>query len=412
MIKPLHIKNFHIQRFRLFESILVKNLGCINLIAGKNNAGKSSFLEAIKLYASNISAPVLIELMESRQETWVIQQQSYLSNHPVRNLFFNYCLPSIDAPGIVLGETEETGESKQMQILLVSYLDKINDRGEITRTRLSSNDLRLNSTLQDVNVYLAVRQGKKTRSLFRLQKDFERYSKTSRTMFREKVGNFQYPWQEVPTARIDDRQLAALWDLIGLTRLSDEVIAALQLIEPRVRAIAFVEHLDRSPLSTTSMIGKKRIPVVKLAHLEDPLPLKSLGDGIMRLFHIWVTLVNAKDGILLIDEFENGLHWTIQPEVWNLLFCLSEQLNIQVFATTHSRDCIASFASTWQKNPVPEVDRSKAIIHTYLAWQKEPGRPMGQSITAKVLDPNLEIALSFITWIRTLFVSDSGAIEI
>ena len=52
----------------------------------------------------------------------------------------------------------------------------------------------------------------------------------------------------------------------------------------------------------------------------------------------------AKNGILLIDEFENGLHYSIQEKVWKLIFDLSEQLHIQVFATTHSWDCIESFA--------------------------------------------------------------------
>jgi AAA15 family ATPase/GTPase len=41
--------------------------------------------------------------------------------------------------------------------------------------------------------------------------------------------------------------------------------------------------------------------------------LKSLGDGITRFFHIIVALVNAQNGILLVDEFENGLYWKVQP---------------------------------------------------------------------------------------------------
>ena len=48
-------------------------------------------------------------------------------------------------------------------------------------------------------------------------------------------------------------------------------------------------------------------------------------------------------------------------------------------------------------------DRSKAFIHTWLAWQKEPGRPMGLSITAKVLRNNPAIAQNFITWLKQLY---------
>jgi len=50
-----------------------------------------------------------------------------------------------------------------------------------------------------------------------------------------------------------------------------------------------------------------------------------------------------------------------------------------------------------------EVHRSKAVIHTYLAWQDEPGRPLGQAITAQALVPNKETAVSFTDWLTNLF---------
>jgi predicted ATPase len=136
--------------------------------------------------------------------------------------------------------------------------------------------------------------------------------------------------------------LAALWDRIGLTDLGEEVIAGLRLIEPTITGVAFVEGTDGAS-------GNRRIPLVKISNVSEPLALKSLGDGIMRLFHIIVALVNARDGILLIDEFENGLHWSVQPKIWKTVFRLAEKLNVQVFATTHSRDCIAGFEEAWNE---------------------------------------------------------------
>lgn len=53
-----------------------------------------------------------------------------------------------------------------------------------------------------------------------------------------------------------------------------------------------------------------------------------------------------------------------------------------------------------------EVHRSKAIIHTYLAWRNEPGRPLGQAITAQALRPDTANALSFVEWLRRLFGED------
>jgi predicted ATP-dependent endonuclease of OLD family len=54
-------------------------------------------------------------------------------------------------------------------------------------------------------------------------------------------------------------------------------------------------------------------------------------------------LANAADGILLVDEIENGLHYTLQPEVWRFILQVATRLNVQVFATTHSSDCVRAF---------------------------------------------------------------------
>ena len=90
--------------------------------------------------------------------------------------------------------------------------------------------------------------------------------------------------------------------------------------------------------------------MVRLEGMQEPFSLKSMGDGILRLFQIVLALVNAQDGILLIDEMENGLHWSIQPKVWDVVFRLAEKLDIQIFATTHSRDGIEAFDAVWKKN--------------------------------------------------------------
>ncbi len=70
-----------------------------------------------------------------------------------------------------------------------------------------------------------------------------------------------------------------------------------------------------------------------------------MGDGMNRILTIILALVNATDSYLLIDEFENGLHYTVQEDLWKMIFKLAKELNVQVFATTHSDDCIHAFES-------------------------------------------------------------------
>jgi AAA15 family ATPase/GTPase len=64
----------------------------------------------------------------------------------------------------------------------------------------------------------------------------------------------------------------------------------------------------------------------------------------LRILQLVLKVFSAKGGFLLIDEFENGLHYSVQEKVWALLFQLSKELNIQIFVTTHSWDCIESFS--------------------------------------------------------------------
>lgn len=84
-----------------------------------------------------------------------------------------------------------------------------------------------------------------------------------------------------------------------------------------------------------------------------------MGDGINRILTIILALVNSKDGYLLIDEFENGLHYSVQEKLWEIIFKLSNILNVQVFATCHSLDSIKSFEKILNINT--DNDNSKLI---------------------------------------------------
>jgi len=80
-------------------------------------------------------------------------------------------------------------------------------------------------------------------------------------------------------------------------------------------------------------------------------PLRTLGDGLTRIFHIALAMGNAKGGVAIIDEFENGLYWEVQRLLWPLIFKMAEALDIQLFVTTHSNDCLRGFIAAWQCLP-------------------------------------------------------------
>lgn len=67
-----------------------------------------------------------------------------------------------------------------------------------------------------------------------------------------------------------------------------------------------------------------------------------------------------------------------------------------------ARNCIAN-AQNKELTSFKKVHLSKAVIHTYLAWQDEPGRPLGQAVTVQVLQPNTQTAKAFVDWLKRLF---------
>jgi len=334
------LKSFQISNFRLFEKLEVKKLGKVNLIVGKNNSGKSTFLEAIQIYASHAAIRVLLDLVEVRQETWSNdlqkQSQSFLVN-PLRHLFFGYKLPKFDQKGVSLGEISS---ESSLNLGVAVYQDQTAPNGITKKIHIS--DFQPDEDLSNVQIFLIAEENKKIRRLFSLDihiKDIQRNSQRGLYDGLDRI-NPRYVCQSVTTGNMPNRQLSSLWDLTNLTDLAEEVIFALKLIDSRVLAVGFIDG-ERD----------ERIPLVQMKGIDEPLPLKSMGDGMTRIFHIVVALVNAKNGILLIDEFENGLHWTVQPKVLDIIFQLAERLNVQIFATTHSRDCVQAFEKIWNKYP-------------------------------------------------------------
>jgi len=146
----------------------------------------------------------------------------------------------------------------------------------------------------------------------------------------------------VPANSLNSQQISELWDSISLTSLEDDVLTLLRIIAPEVERINLVGDQEYS---------RNRTPIVKISGIDAPIPLRSLGEGMNRMFGLALALVNAKDGILLIDEIESGLHYSIHLKVWQLIFKVASQLNIQVIATSHSWDTIEAFQEAAKEDP-------------------------------------------------------------
>jgi hypothetical protein len=152
------------------------------------------------------------------------------------------------------------------------------------------------------------------------------------------------PVSYIPTQFLSMDSLAELWDKAILTDYFDNVKKGLKLISSNLEDVAFIKVNPRYNNNY------ERTGITKVKEHTKPIPLNSMGDGVLRILQLVLGIFPASDGILLIDEFENGLHYSIQEKVWDLIFKLSKELNIQVFATTHSWDCIKAFTSAANSN--------------------------------------------------------------
>ena len=133
--------------------------------------------------------------------------------------------------------------------------------------------------------------------------------------------------------------------------------------------------------------------MVRLTNASEPVPLQSLGDGMIHMFQIALALETARNGyeesdpqrtlfgdteaspllrMLLIDEVENGIYHKILPRLWQFIIEGARRFDVQVFATTHSFDCVRGFQAAAAADPESEGvvmrlekhgDRNKVVLY-------------------------------------------------
>jgi len=78
---------------------------------------------------------------------------------------------------------------------------------------------------------------------------------------------------------------------------------------------------------------------------ESALDLTEYGEGVQRIFFISLLFASAQNGVILIDEFENAIHAELISNFAEFVYDLSELFNVQVFLTSHSKECIDAFVN-------------------------------------------------------------------
>jgi ABC-type branched-subunit amino acid transport system ATPase component len=329
-MSDLKLESLRIQNFRTFKDLTIERLGRVNLIVGKNNVGKTSLLEAINLYVRGGTGSSLTDIVGDRQLDALDEYRSTTESEfgvklpSARHLFFG-------RPDLSMVGPDDEGSPNSQMISIQSgpernqpfrmWLELFTDRNSVVDLRVKVGDK------QGISSRVL---GEKTLSVFLAARDVR-------------------------------AEAEAHWNSIELTKDERRIIDALNFVDKNAEVedigFASAEAVEEAHSGSGSKCAEKetggkersrenyskRFPIARLKGRDRPEPLSNLGEGMNRTFALAIGLIRAKNGVLLIDEIENGLHYTVQPDLWRMIFKTARELDVQVFATTHSYDCIQAF---------------------------------------------------------------------
>ncbi len=308
-------KSFKIENFRCFKNVTLGPLERLNLIAGKNNVGKTSFLEAMFLHIgpNNPDLPLRISAFRGI-DTFSIEPEELWGP-----LFFDNNL----GDPIELVSFDEMDERNTLKITLEEAEESFitPSRDGTTTTAI---DPQMSSSPEPKELLLTYENGSGKKGISRafINKEGEIKGKPSDLKHK-------FPGVFLPARSRFLRTDADRYSKLDRKGKTEQLFHTMKLLEPRLRRLA-VLVTGGVPL-VNGDIGLKEL-----------VPLPMMGEGMVRLLSILLAIFDSADGIILIDEIENGLHYTVMEKIWEAIAQAARQTNTQVFATTHSWECVVA----------------------------------------------------------------------
>ena len=325
------IRNLKLKGYRSFESYELRDLAQVNLLVGKNNSGKTSILEAVHFLVSGGDPQVLRGIAVQRGEERGGRDRYRVTD--ISHLMFGHRF----VPGSRFSiQSEDSGQF--VHVSIEENTDDLDfDQRQMFDKNLDDKDIE-DATLLAVHV---AGNGVGDRLIVPATDDGSIYLDPRAMRTASLDGLSAMPVRFITAASLGVRVMHGMWDNLVRERRESEVVDALKLVEHNIDSVHFLG---------ASGYGRGDI-VLGILESGQRNPIGSHGDGIRRLLALALSLTQLSGGVLLVDEIDTGLHWTVLEGLWKLVIEQATRTNIQVFATTHSYDCIRGLASLAASHP-------------------------------------------------------------
>ncbi|MDP9768928.1 UNVERIFIED_ORG: AAA15 family ATPase/GTPase [Atlantibacter hermannii] len=303
-----HFEFININKYKKLKNFKISKLNRVNIFAGFNNTAKTTFLEAVYLLTQRNDMASHFNLIR--------QKNKFPSLSPV---FLNAVFQDRIA---IDGRFNGVDVSINMEKFDEPTVDKKDDY--IASYKLTS---QIDSTVISNLVHTFVHE-----SMIRISDQVSHLCSSS----------FKSPYFYDIDDSISDYNRSVELKVTPVNGFSQTainlVIEFMKRVEESIVDIRYTEEMD-----------VKRFLVESKHSLDRSFDLTTYGEGIQRIFYIALAFASCRNGVILIDEFETAIHFSLLKEFTRLTQELAETFNVQVFLTSHSRECIAAFVENGYK---------------------------------------------------------------
>lgn len=314
-------KSLEIENFRSIKHLNIEDLGRVNVFLGKNNSSKTTVLESIFLLLGATNPELIIRIHNFRD--LLLNEANDLS-FIFHNLDFNNKIN-------IKISSEIQNDYREVSIMPSSVVSKTKTKKvEVDIDNLSYDSSREENKVNELvlNGVIKQRHSQQKKTTSKLTFNRGVFSITQPNDFTDNLRGV-YVTPKIPLAPNLEKELENLI----VNKQHRDLILMLNAIDSRITDISF---------GTNRMIyvdvGMRRL-----------IPFNLLGDGVRRYLSILLAIYNARDGVVLIDELENGLHFSTLAHLWDALIKTSKEFNVQLFITTHNIETLNFLKSTLEE---------------------------------------------------------------